>query len=50
VPVPAGAHTVTWVYRPAWWPGVGWVSLLGLVGVVALIVRDRPGRDRAAGS
>ena len=49
VPVPAGVHTVTWVYRPAWWPGVGWASLLGLVGVAALIVRDRPGRGRAPG-
>ncbi|NPA31929.1 MAG: YfhO family protein, partial [Chloroflexi bacterium] len=43
VPVPAGAHTVTWVYRPAWWPGVGWVSLLG--GALLAALAYAPRRD-----
>ncbi len=36
VPVPAGQHTVVWAYRPAWWPLVGWLGLLGVVGLAAL--------------
>jgi len=46
VPVPAGVHTVTWVYRPFWWPAAGWLSVVG-IGLLVFWTLPRGASRRA---